>query len=634
NAESLLSSKEAEITELRNQLIQGESQFQSAAEEHHDVLAKLDNFRELLETESKKNAELVMQMTAMENTMLKREMELVKLKAELYERISVLQSGSALNGPGVDASGNAVKQISRLPVFEGKTIAFNRWINGVTEIFENYPMLKDFQKRALVVESLKGPARDWYDAEPDSNVANWNSFKEALNRQYGSLESTDQALERIDTLKLTMKSDFNSFIQQIRPSIKLIAGDNNTLAIAMLRKQVDPDIRKYVPKVANESFEEHEKRLKAHMHDSQAKFTSYSSRSNNMDIDSLSAPIQVDSDYAVAAAQYAPFNRQRQLATNYQRNPFQRSRQPHNRENTTMTKEQFDEYVKNSICFNCGTKGHLRSSCFKPRKPFRTMNVAVLEESGKDQAHFRVTVLLDSGSQITSISESAAIRLNLTFKNFKPLKLRMGNSSESATTNKITTAEICFGKTKYSTTFRVMPAQPFDVILGSNFIVAAEINYNPVNMTINFAQNDKTDSFSMMPSESKVTEWAPLVLAAGALDCLPSADPDIIKILRDVAELFNPIPSVVKTDFPHQLRLTTDQPCRARMRRYSPEETRILREHIKELYQAGYARPSFSPYSANPVIVPKADGSSRVVINFRPLNKITIRDEYPLPRID
>ncbi|OLY85147.1 Transposon Tf2-8 polyprotein [Smittium mucronatum] len=62
--------------------------------------------------------------------------------------------------------------------------------------------------------------------------------------------------------------------------------------------------------------------------------------------------------------------------------------------------------------------------------------------------------------------------------------------------------------------------------------------------------------------------------------------------------------------------------------------TEILKEHIKELYQSGYARPSSSPYSANPLIVPKSDGSPRVVINFRQLDKLTIIDEYPVPRID
>ncbi|OMJ11621.1 hypothetical protein AYI70_g9605, partial [Smittium culicis] len=174
-------------------------------------------------------------------------------------------------------------------------------------------------------------------------------------------------------------------IQQIRPSIKLISGDNDTPAIAILRKQVDPEIRKYVPNLADESFEEHEKHLKAHMYDSQAKFSSY--RSNVMEIDSYSAVIQShNSEYPIAAAQHVNNNRRPQSTNHYQRNPFKRSVHPHNRENTTMTKDQFDEYVKQCTCFNCGIKGHLQSSCLKPRRSFRPMNVALIEDSGKEQA--------------------------------------------------------------------------------------------------------------------------------------------------------------------------------------------------------------------------------------------------------
>ncbi|OMJ13460.1 hypothetical protein AYI70_g8478 [Smittium culicis] len=183
-----------------------------------------------------------------------------------------------------------------------------------------------------------------------------------------------------------MRSDFNSFVQQIRPSIKLIAGDNKTLAIAMLRKQIDPEIRKYVPNIANESFEAHEQRLKAHMQDSQARFNSNSSRSNGMDIDSYYALIQTSNDYAVSAAQYSSSNRRIQPQSYFQRNPFKRSTQPHSRENTTMTKDQYDEYVKSCVCFNCGAKGHLSSSCLRPRRTFRTMNAAITDESGKDEA--------------------------------------------------------------------------------------------------------------------------------------------------------------------------------------------------------------------------------------------------------
>ncbi|PVU86780.1 hypothetical protein BB561_006557 [Smittium simulii] len=95
---------------------------------------------------------------------------------------------------------------------------------------------------------------------------------------------------------------------------------------------------------------------------------------------------------------------------------------------------------------------------------------------------------------------------------------------------------------------------------------------------------------------------------------MPKTDTDIMSILRDVALLFDPTPSIINTNFSHQLRLTTDQPVHARMRQYSPEETRVLREHVKKLYEAGYARPLTLPYSANPLIVPKADYASNVGI--------------------
>ncbi|PVU90031.1 hypothetical protein BB561_005058 [Smittium simulii] len=129
-------------------------------------------------------------------------------------------------------------------------------------------------------------------------------------------------------------------------------------------------------------------------------------------------------------------------------------------------------------------------------------------------------------------------------------------------------------------------------------------------MTINFKQNKTTTTYCMMPFGTKAAEWAPLILAAGSIDCLLNTDPEITAILREVAFLFDPTPSIIDTDFSHQLRLTTDQPIHARIRRYSLLEVKILKERIKELYQSGYARPSIPPYSANPLIVPKADASA------------------------
>nr|GFB07195.1 putative reverse transcriptase domain-containing protein [Tanacetum cinerariifolium] len=55
---------------------------------------------------------------------------------------------------------------------------------------------------------------------------------------------------------------------------------------------------------------------------------------------------------------------------------------------------------------------------------------------------------------------------------------------------------------------------------------------------------------------------------------------------------------------------------------------------LQELLERGFIRPSVSPWGAPVLFVKKKDGSMRLCIDYRELNKITIRNRYPLPRID
>ncbi len=59
-----------------------------------------------------------------------------------------------------------------------------------------------------------------------------------------------------------------------------------------------------------------------------------------------------------------------------------------------------------------------------------------------------------------------------------------------------------------------------------------------------------------------------------------------------------------------------------------------VRQHLKEMLEAGAIRKSESPYSSNVVLVRKKDGSLRFCIDFRKLNNLTIKDAYSLPRVD
>jgi RNase H-like domain found in reverse transcriptase/Reverse transcriptase (RNA-dependent DNA polymerase)/Integrase zinc binding domain/Chromo (CHRromatin Organisation MOdifier) domain/gag-polyprotein putative aspartyl protease len=68
--------------------------------------------------------------------------------------------------------------------------------------------------------------------------------------------------------------------------------------------------------------------------------------------------------------------------------------------------------------------------------------------------------------------------------------------------------------------------------------------------------------------------------------------------------------------------------------RLSPLEMDEVKKQVKELLAKGLIEPSTSPYGAPILFVQKKDGSLRMCIDYRALNKITVRNQYPLPRID
>ncbi|GJY44357.1 putative reverse transcriptase domain-containing protein [Tanacetum coccineum] len=68
--------------------------------------------------------------------------------------------------------------------------------------------------------------------------------------------------------------------------------------------------------------------------------------------------------------------------------------------------------------------------------------------------------------------------------------------------------------------------------------------------------------------------------------------------------------------------------------RLAPSEMKELSEQLKELSDKGFIRPSSSPWGAPVLFVKKKDGSFQMCIDYRELNKLTVKNRYPLPRID
>ncbi len=112
----------------------------------------------------------------------------------------------------------------------------------------------------------------------------------------------------------------------------------------------------------------------------------------------------------------------------------------------------------------------------------------------------------------------------------------------------------------------------------------------------------------------------------------------IKKVLLDYRDRFlNKIHStdVIQTNVKHRI-ITEPHAHRVQSQPYvfGPTERKIESDAIDEMLASGVIEPSASPWSSPVVLVRKKDGSIRFCIDYRRLNKTTVRDMYPLPRLD
>ncbi|GJY70205.1 hypothetical protein Tco_0473908 [Tanacetum coccineum] len=110
-----------------------------------------------------------------------------------------------------------------------------------------------------------------------------------------------------------------------------------------------------------------------------------------------------------------------------------------------------------------------------------------------------------------------------------------------------------------------------------------------------------------------------------------------VPIVRDFPEVFPKdlpgLPPTRQVEFQIDLVPGAAPVARAPYR-LAPSEMKELSEQLKELSTTAFIRPVSSPWGAPVLFVKKKDGSFRMCIDYRELNKLTVKNRYPLPRID
>jgi hypothetical protein len=151
-------------------------------------------------------------------------------------------------------------------------------------------------------------------------------------------------------------------------------------------------------------------------------------------------------------------------------------------------------------------------------------------------------------------------------------------------------------------------------------------------------------SVKMTTPERKEMEFIaePMVTAKGVANCAKVNQLDVnqgseVPVLNEFPDVFPDelpgMPPDWDIEFVIELKPGTT-PIYKTPYRMATLELVELKEHIKELLEKWFIHPSSSPWGAPVIFVLKKDGTQRLCMDYRALNGVTIKNKYPLPRID
>jgi hypothetical protein len=175
----------------------------------------------------------------------------------------------------------------------------------------------------------------------------------------------------------------------------------------------------------------------------------------------------------------------------------------------------------------------------------------------------------------------------------------------------------------------VLEESSIHLILGMSWLRKAKTIIHCARGTIEFT-SPKGEKFEVMITLTPSTRPAIYLIDDKFLDrhiCVVRELPDVF------LEELSGMPPDREVEFVIDL-LPGTTPISKRPYKMSMEELKELKKQLTELQEAGYILPSSSPWGAPVLFVQKKDGSPRMCVDYRSLNDVTIKNKYPLPRIE
>jgi hypothetical protein len=175
----------------------------------------------------------------------------------------------------------------------------------------------------------------------------------------------------------------------------------------------------------------------------------------------------------------------------------------------------------------------------------------------------------------------------------------------------------------------VLKGQDIDVILGMNWLAQhkAILNTDLRTIRLSYGQEEVLLSIPVaIPAkpfgrvfEAIIPEIQDILVVCEFPDVFPEDLPGL--------------PPERDVEFVIELK-PVSAPISRRSYRMPPNELPELKTQLQDLLEKGFIRPSSSPWGCPAIFVKKKDQTLRMCVDYRPLNEVTIKNKYPLPRID
>src|SRR4051812_38317216 len=321
-------------------------------------------------------------------------------------------------------------------------------------------------------------------------------------------------------------------------------------------------------------------------------------------------------------------------------------------------------FIPRGVCFQCGQTGHNVRECPfnhvattpKPKQAFhrgkpptKTSNVmppayeygyvnhVSIQDSHKSTDvvlgnlpvnSTPASVLFDPGASHSFISQDFSMSHDISFSMLSTPLVVQSPGSRWHTTMVSHENEVAIEGLVFLASLIALKSSDIDVILGMDWLSRqnAILDCKAKSVKLNHPSGQTIDYTSQSYRTPMHT-----------LNVLPLPDLEDIPVVRDFSDVFpeelSGMPPDRCVEFIVDLMPGT-APISGRPYKMAPRELAELKIQLETLLAKGFIRPRSSPWGCPVLFVMKKDGTERMCVDYRPLNLVTIKNKYPLPRIN